>query len=59
MRAALVLAFVSLARIAHAQDAAQVSANLDFMPSASGSGHSLTFGVAGNYQRTQPVSRSA
>ena len=40
-----------------AQDVAQVSANLDFMPSASGSGHSFTVATLGSYQRTQPVSR--
>ncbi|MEP6496131.1 MAG: hypothetical protein ABJF01_25885, partial [bacterium] len=40
-----------------AQDVAQASANLDLMPSASGAGHSFTLGAAGNYQRSQPVSR--
>ncbi len=39
-----------------ARDVAQASANVDLMPSASGSGHSFTIGGAGNFQRTQPVS---
>ena len=40
-----------------ARDVAQASANFDLMPSGSGAGHSFTFGGAGNFQRTQPVSR--
>lgn len=40
-----------------AQDVAQAIANVDLMPSASGAGHSFTLGAAGNYQRSQPVSR--
>ena len=42
---------------AEARDVAQLAANIDLMPSASGSGNSFTVGGAGNYQRTQPVSR--
>ena len=40
-----------------AQDVAQVFANVDLMPSASGRGIRSRLGAAGNYQRTQPVSR--
>ncbi len=39
------------------QDAAQLVTNVDWMPSASGAGHSFVFSAAGNYQRSQPVSR--
>ncbi len=38
-----------------AQDGAQGLINLDFMPSASGAGHSFTFGLAGDLRRTSPV----
>lgn len=40
-----------------ARDAAQLSGNLDLIPSTSGTGSSFTIGGAGNYQRSQPVSR--
>ncbi|MDB4878521.1 MAG: hypothetical protein JWM41_4967 [Gemmatimonadetes bacterium] len=40
------------------QDIVQGLINFDVMPSASGTGHSFTFGIAGNYQRSQPVDRS-
>jgi hypothetical protein len=40
-----------------AQNVAQALANFDLTPSSSGTGHAFTFGVLGNYQRTQPVSR--
>ncbi|HEY4218640.1 MAG TPA: TonB-dependent receptor [Gemmatimonadaceae bacterium] len=39
------------------QDVFQASSNFDFMPSASGAGHSFTLGALVNYQRAQPVSR--
>ena len=38
-----------------AQDVAQGLINMDFMPSASGAGHSFTFGLAGDFRRTSPV----
>jgi hypothetical protein len=37
-------------------DVFQGTANFDLMPSASGTGHSYTLGMAGNYSRSQPVS---
>ena len=40
-----------------AQDLVQLSTNVDFMPSASGAGHSFVLGGAGSYQRSEPVSR--
>ena len=40
-----------------ARDVAQAVANLDLVPSASGTGSSFTFGGAASYQRTTPVSR--
>jgi hypothetical protein len=39
------------------QDAFQGLVNADVAPSASGTGHSFTLGLAGNYQRSQPVDR--
>jgi hypothetical protein len=39
------------------RDAAQLSGNLDLIPSASGTGSSFTIGGAGNYQRSKPVGR--
>ncbi len=38
-----------------AQDVAQGLINMDLMPSASGAGHSFTFGLAGDFRRTSPV----
>lgn len=40
-------------------DVVQATANFDFAPSASGTGHSFTLGTAANYQRSQPVSRGS
>lgn len=40
-------------------DVAQLSANVDLMPSGSGAGHSFTIGGAGNVQRSTPVSRGS
>jgi hypothetical protein len=39
-----------------AMDLAQLSGNLDLIPSASGTGSSFTLGGAGSYRKTQPVS---
>ncbi len=39
------------------QDVAQALANFDIMPSASGTGHSFTVGVAGDFRRSRPVDR--
>jgi hypothetical protein len=38
-------------------DVAQGLVNVDLMPSAGGTGHSFTFGAAGNYQRSRPLDR--
>ena len=38
-----------------AQDVVQATTNVDFMPSASGTGNSFTLGLGGNYQRSQPA----
>ncbi|HEY4215599.1 MAG TPA: carboxypeptidase-like regulatory domain-containing protein [Gemmatimonadaceae bacterium] len=40
-----------------ATDLAQLSGNLDLIPSASGTGSSFTVGGTGNYRKTQPISR--
>jgi len=40
------------------QTVAQGIVNLDVMPSASGTGHSFTFGATGDVRRTRPVDRS-
>jgi hypothetical protein len=50
------LSFVTAPTL-QSQDLGQLFANVDLMPSASGAGHSFTIGAAGNFQRTQPVSR--
>jgi hypothetical protein len=39
------------------QDSFQGLLNVDVAPSASGTGNSFTFGVAGNYQQSKPVDR--
>ena len=46
---------VSSAPSVQATDLVQLSTNIDLMPSASGAGHSFTFGVLGNYQRSEPA----
>ena len=38
-----------------AQDLLLASTNIDLAPSSSGTGHSLTLGLLGNYRRTQPA----
>jgi carboxypeptidase family protein len=37
------------------RDVIQATTNIDLMPSSSGTGHSFTLGLAGNYQRSQPA----
>ncbi len=37
----------------------QALLNVDWMPSASGAGHSFTFGMAGSFRRAAPVSRGS
>jgi hypothetical protein len=41
------------------QDVAQGIANLDLMPSVSGTGHSFTVGTAFDYRRSRPVERGS
>jgi hypothetical protein len=55
LRGLQVPANVANAPAVQSQDVVQATTNIDFMPSSSGTGHSFTLGVAGNYQRTEPA----